>query len=514
MSESESSAIQIRWRLADLINQAGIRLDPNTSIPDLFINSITDDSRCVGNGSCFVAVRGTNHDGHAFVSQAARAGAAVLFVEREATSLKGTDVLRVADTREALARLAAAYYGLRDRSTRGVKLIGITGTNGKSTVAWMLRSILRAAEKSCALIGTIEYDLVTRCCPAPLTTPAAPALCEYLATARDAGAAWVVLEVSSHALDQRRCDGLAFAAGVFTNLSGDHLDYHGSMEAYFAAKRRLFDLLEPNAPAVVNRDDAAGRRLMANLRSPIVGFGLDASEAGDADVRATIRSATRYGTEINLAGRSFETTVNLSMIGRHNVQNALAAAATAEAIGIDHRAIRTGLEQLAGVPGRLQRVEPAGWPFSTFVDYAHTDAALDHVLQCLRPLTPKRLICVFGCGGDRDRTKRPRMAAAVGRHADLAWVTSDNPRTEDPEAILHDIVPGFGPKPHCRVEVEVDRARAIQAAITHARSGDTVLIAGKGHENYQLIGDQVLHFDDVEVARDCLRQTAAKEHVA
>ena len=309
MSESESSAIQIRWRLADLINQAGIRLDPNTSIPDVFIHSITDDSRCVGNGSCFVAVSGTNHDGHAFVSQAARAGAAVLFVEREATLPKGTDVLRVADTREALARLAAAYDGLRDRSTRGVKLIGITGTNGKSTVAWMLRSILRAAEKSCALIGTIEYDLITRCCPAPLTTPAAPALCEYLATARDAGAAWVVLEVSSHALDQRRCDGLAFAAGVFTNLSGDHLDYHGSMEAYFTAKRRLFDLLEPDAPAVINHDDAAGRRLMANLRSPIVGFGLDASEAGDADVRATIRSATRYGTEINLAGRSFETTV-------------------------------------------------------------------------------------------------------------------------------------------------------------------------------------------------------------
>lgn len=511
MSESDSSAIQIRWRLADLINQAGIRLDGNTSISDVFITSITDDSRCVRRGACFVAVRGTHHDGYAFVSHAARAGAAVLFVDREATQPKGTVVLRVADTREALARLAAAYYGLRGRSTDGVKLIGITGTNGKTTVAWMLRSILRAAEKSCALIGTIEYDLVTRCRPAPLTTPAAPALCEYLATARDAGAVWVVLEVSSHALDQRRCDGLAFATGVFTNLSGDHLDYHGSMENYFAAKRRLFDLLEPGAPAVVNHDDAAGRRLTANLRSPIVAFGLDAP---DADVRATIRSTTRYGTEINLAGRSFETTMHLSMIGRHNVQNALAAAAAAEAIGIDHRAIRTGLEQLAGVPGRLQRVEPAGWPFSAFVDYAHTDAALDHVLQCLRPLTPRRLICVFGCGGDRDRNKRPRMAAAVGRRADLAWVTSDNPRTEDPDAILRDILPGFGSRPRCRVEVEVDRARAIQAAITHARSGDTVLIAGKGHEDYQLIGDQVLHFDDTEVARDCLRQTAAMEHVA
>ncbi len=511
MNRPDSSALSRYRRLADLIANAEIKTCNRGSIPDVAVTSITDDSRRVSQGCCFVAVRGEHHDGHQFVQAAARAGAAVVLVEREVTPPSSTPVLRVADTHQALARLAAAFHDLRGGSACGLKLIGITGTNGKSTVAWMLRSILRAANQPCALIGTIEYDLITQRRPAPLTTPGAPALCELLAGARDAGAAWLLLEVSSHALDQRRCDGLAFAAGVFTNLSGDHLDYHGNMEAYFAAKRRLFDLLEAGAPAVVNRDDERGDWLATSLPAPIVGFGLDANEV---DVRATVRSMTRRGSEVTFIGRSFETALHLSLIGRHNVGNALAAAATAEALGIESEAIRDGLRLLTGVPGRLQRVEPEGWPFGVLVDYAHTDAALNNVLACLRPLTAGRLICVFGCGGDRDRTKRPRMAASVDRYADLAWVTSDNPRTEDPEAILGDIIPGFGPRPNCRIRVEVDRRRAIEAAIAQAREGDTVLIAGKGHEDYQLIGDKVLHFDDVEIARGCLEQITTGEQVA
>jgi UDP-N-acetylmuramoyl-L-alanyl-D-glutamate--2,6-diaminopimelate ligase len=497
------------WTLAELFARAGVRPAGERPLPSVTITSLTDDSRRVQRGGCYVAVRGSGVNGHDFIEAAFAAGARVVVAERGGPNPEGTVRVLVKDSRETLARLAAAYYGLRG-GAGCPRLIGVTGTNGKTTVAWLVRAILTAAGYPTALFGTIEYDLVAQQLRAPLTTPGSMDLCRYLAAARDAGAEFAVAEVSSHALDQRRCDGLPFTAGVFMNLSGDHLDYHETTEQYGAAKRRLFDLLDADGTAVVNRDDPMGRSLIEELNAPVVSFGL---ETNNCDVRATIRVTGRWGSEYILHGRSFETPVRLALVGRHNVLNALAAAATAEALGITPDAIHSGLEGVTGVPGRLQRAEPQGCPFSIFVDYAHTDAALQNVLQSLRPLTAGKLICVFGCGGDRDRSKRPRMAAVVGRLADVAYVTSDNPRTEDPRRIIEEILPGFDTSPQCRVEIEADRRRAVEAAIAEAQPGDTVLIAGKGHETYQLIADKVLPFDDIQVARECLSAEYVMENV-
>lgn len=503
MSTPSRAATPVDRRLPSLFGDAGVEVVEGRLPPDVRITSLAADSGSVERGSCFVAVRGVDVDGHDFVGPAASAGAAAIVVDRDVAVPEGVVRIRVEDTREALARLASAYYGLRGGTSTLPRLVGITGTNGKTTVAWLLRSILHAAHQPTALIGTIEYDLLNQRCAAPLTTPGPLDLCRHLAHARDAGATFAVLEVSSHALDQRRCDGLSFSAGVFTNLSGDHLDYHRSMEAYAAAKRRMFDLLAEDAVAVVNLDDAMGRALAEELVGPVVSFGLGTS---CADVTARIEAMDRTGSRLALRSRTFETSVRCALLGEHNVSNALAAVATAEALGIEADAICTGLASLPAVPGRLQRAEAPGLPFSVLVDYAHTDAALAHTLRAVRPLTPGRLICVFGCGGDRDRSKRPRMAAAVGELADIAYVTSDNPRTEDPTGIIDDILPGFGPSPACRVEVVVDRRSAIQTAIAEARPNDTVLIAGKGHETYQLVGNKVLAFDDLKVASECLNR--------
>lgn len=509
MNNPRDTQDQTGWDLPDLVTRGG--LTPREPVPPVRITALTDDSREVVAGGCFVAVRGTGFDGHRFIDAAAVAGAVAVVTDQDVELPRGMVEVRVADSREALARLAAVFHGVSGQTAASPCLIGITGTNGKTTVSWLLRSILRAAGQKAALFGTVEYDLVSRRLSAPLTTPSPLTLARHLAEARDAGATHAVIEVSSHALDQRRCDGLTFAAGVFTNLSGDHLDYHGTMEAYAAAKCRLFELLSPDGSAVVNADDAVGASLLDRLDSRRISFGLD---GGEADVSASILEMGVRGTRIALRGCSFEATFSLPLIGQHNVHNALAAAATAEAIGIAPDAIRDGLEGVTDVPGRLQRVEPVGWPFSVLVDYAHTDAALANVLAAVRPVTKGRLICVFGCGGDRDRSKRPRMAAAVGRVADLAVVTSDNPRSETPERIIDEIMPGFDAASNCVVERQADRRRAIETAIAMAAPGDAVLIAGKGHEDYQLVGDDVLAFDDAEEARRCLANAVAREEVA
>ncbi len=511
MTKPDVCTRQPRWRLSELFAQAGLAAETEGVPSDVTITSLTDDTRTTSPGACFVAIRGTAADGHQYVDAAVQRGAVAVVVSRHRAVPEGVVRVRVGDTPTTLAKLAAAYYGLREQQGGAQRLVGVTGTNGKTTVAWLLRSILREAGCSTALLGTIEYDLFSKRLPAPLTTPGAVSLCQHLATARDAGADYGVLEVSSHALDQRRCDGLSFSAAVFTNLSGDHLDYHVSMDAYAAAKRHLFDLLCPHGVAVVNQDDAFGRSLSSTLPGRVVSFGLDSQ---DAEVTARLHSVDRQGSDFVLRSRSFEVAVRLSLPGQHNVANAVAAAATAEVLGIAPDSIRRGLERTSGVPGRLQRAEPDGWPFSVLVDYAHTDVALENVLQALGPLTAGRVICVFGCGGDRDRTKRPRMGAVVGRLADVAYVTTDNPRTEDPQRIIDEILPGFGGSPTCRVSVQIDRRQAIEAAIADARPGDTVLIAGKGHEDYQLVGRDVLDFDDLQVARSFLEAESLAEGVA
>ncbi len=510
MKNSASAPPLVVRSLPELFARAGVCAVGGGDIPSATITSLTDDSRSVRPGACFVAVRGAGRDGHDFVPAAVTSGAAAIVVERDGPTPQGVALVRVADTRVALAKLAAAFY-LGDDAGSPLCMVGVTGTNGKTTVAWLLRSILRAAGRSPAMLGTVEYDLLGERRPAPLTTPGSIELCRHLATAREAGATHAVLEVSSHALDQYRCDGLRFAAGVFTNLTGDHLDYHRTMDAYFAAKRRLFEMLDPSAVAVVNLDDPMGELLLGSTTAPVVTYGI---ESPTADVRASIRGMDRRGTYFVLHGRTMELPVHTRLIGPHNVLNALAAAATAEAIGVSAEAIRGGLESVSGVPGRLERAEPPGWPYSVFVDYAHTDDALANVLRALRPLTAGELRCVFGCGGDRDRTKRPRMAATVGELSDVAYVTSDNPRTEDPHAIIDEILHGFSPSDECSIVVDVDRKRAIESALAEAEPGDTVLIAGKGHETYQLVGDRVLPFDDVEVARKWMDAAVLAEAVA
>lgn len=510
MSLPSRSTNSAHHALPALFAHAGIKSVGGAPIPDVSITSLAVDSRQVTPDCCFVAVRGVDSDGHDFVSAAAKSGASVIVADRELPVPASASVIVVEDTRVAIARLSAAFYGFSGGAPRGMRLVGVTGTNGKTTVAWLLRSIFREAGHRTALLGTIEYDLVAERLEAPLTTPGPLDLCRHLAAAREAGATFGVLEVSSHALDQRRCDGLSFCAAVFTNLSGDHLDYHGSMASYGKAKRRLFDLRTADGVAVVNIDDDMGRTLAAEFGESAISFALQNS---DAVVTARIEQLGRRESRFVLCGREFERLVRFPLLGRHNIENAIAAAATAEALGVDPDAIVDGLQRVQQAPGRLQHAEPEGCPFSVLVDYAHTDAALATALQAVRPLTRGRLICVFGCGGDRDRAKRPRMAAAVASCADVAFVTSDNPRTEPPQAIIDEILRGFGKSPSCRVEVEADRRRAIQAAIREARPGDTVLIAGKGHETYQLVGDKVLSFDDVAVARECLKSQCAAEEV-
>ncbi|HEY3242017.1 MAG TPA: UDP-N-acetylmuramoyl-L-alanyl-D-glutamate--2,6-diaminopimelate ligase [Phycisphaerae bacterium] len=505
------------WTLRSLVASAELRgVDP-ARLPDIPIEHICEDSRAVRRGSCFVAVRGTHSDGHAFINHAIASGASAIIVSRSgaesaavgahaAVSAIGAPVrepvlVEVDDTRAALSQLAATFWGVVEATRSGrLRLIGVTGTNGKSTTCCLIQSILKAAGHPTALLGTIRYDLIGEAVAADWTTPPATVLCESLARAVRFGATHAVMEVSSHALDQERCDGLTFTAGVFTNLTGDHLDYHHDAESYLRAKKRLFDCLPGTAVAVVNGEDSASMRLVENCAARLIRYGL---QAGALNVTARGLGVSTSGTEYQLHLVSGVTPVHSALIGRHNVMNTLAAAASAEALGASPEQIRAGLEAVRVVPGRLQRVETNGAGFSVLVDYAHTDDALVNVLSVLRPLTRGRLICVFGCGGDRDRTKRPRMAAAVERFADIAVLTSDNPRTEDPAAIIEEVRAGFGRPGEgraCRIEIDVDRRSAIQRALASAAPGDTVLIAGKGHEDYQIIGRQKFHFDDVEVA--------------
>ncbi len=489
--------------LSDLLDAAGvIPLDRSAVDPArVHVSAVTDDSRDVQPGSCFVAISGELNDGGAHVAEAVRNGAAAIVSPRPVEVPDGVSSIRVRDVRSALARLAAAFYGFAPGQRHdGMQLIGVTGTNGKSTTCMLLRGILSAAGHPTALLGTIRYDLVGETRTAPWTTPPPIALYGCLSTAVRHGATHAVMEVSSHALAQVRCDGHRFSTAVFTNLSGDHIDYHGDVATYVKAKKRLFDMLDAGATAVVNADDDRSSEMLADCKASVVRFALDVP----ADVGAEIRTASIDGSRFVLRSRWGDAPVSLSLPGRHNVANALAAAAAALSLGVDLADVCSGLESVARIPGRLQRVDTDGVDFNVFVDYAHTDDALVNVLSAVRSVTESRVICVFGCGGDRDRSKRPRMAGAVASRADVAIVTSDNPRGEDPDSIIEDVRAGFSSDGHCAVEVEPDRARAIEMAVRIARPGDTVLIAGKGHEDYQIIGDTRRHFDDVEVAGEAI----------
>ena len=435
---------------------------------DVIISDLACDSRTVTPGSLFVAVKGPSLDGHKYIGQAMNKGALAIVCEQP---VDGVPCIVVPDSRTALGQLAQAFYG---NPAKDLTNVAVTGTNGKTTFCYILRSILKAAGHESLMFGTTGHIVADEFIPALTTTPSPLELAKLMAQARDAGTKFAVLEASSHALDQQRLAGIEFDVAVFTNLTGDHLDYHGSMDEYLTAKAKLFEQLAPTATAVLNRADHASEQLAK--RTPAgkkIWYGL----TSPAEVRASELNITAAGSRFVLNLPDQELPVASHLPGTHNVVNCLAAAAAAVALDIKPESIVAGIERLECVPGRL---EPVPWtgPFSVLIDYAHTHDALANVLRAVRAITERELIVVFGCGGDRDRSKRPKMAAEACDLADRIFVTSDNPRTEDPEDIIRQIVAGLTSQARPRTQVITDRRQAIHAALASAQAGDVVLIAG------------------------------------
>jgi UDP-N-acetylmuramoyl-L-alanyl-D-glutamate--2,6-diaminopimelate ligase len=471
--------------------QGEIRGDAGTMVTDVVL-----DTRRVVPGALFCCVPGARVDGHDLAGKALDAGAAALCVQRPLDT--DAPQLVVGAVRDALAPLAATFF---QHPSDRFDLVGVTGTNGKTTTTYMLEAIFRAAGRVPGVLGTVEVRVGEERRPAVHTTPEAPDLQRLLADMADAGVQAAAMEVSSHGLALHRVDGTRFKAAIFTNLTQDHLDFHTDLDDYFLAKRRLFTP-EFTPLGVVNVDDLHGRLLAGTAGVATVTSGT----AADAEWRATEIAASLEGTSFRLRSPAGSRSVRLRLAGRFNVANALGALAAADVIGIDLDTAVGGLESLAGVPGRFERVD-AGQPFTVLVDYAHTPDSLDNVLQAARAVTGGRVIVVFGCGGDRDRAKRPLMGEIAGRLADVAVVTSDNPRSEAPEAIVAEVAEGVaqsaGPDGFL---VEVDRRAAIRTALAMAGPGDTVLLAGKGHEQGQeFAGGRKVPFDDRLVAAEELR---------
>ncbi|MHC5062534.1 MAG: UDP-N-acetylmuramoyl-L-alanyl-D-glutamate--2,6-diaminopimelate ligase [Planctomycetota bacterium] len=464
---------------------------------DLATESLAFHSSEVRPGTLFFAIKGTNEDGSAYAEDAIRRGA-VAVVAESAMNLK-VPVMVVADARKALAQTADYFYR---QPSRALPVVGITGTNGKTTVAHLVRHCLETDGKASGLLGTVGYEFGGRHIPATTTTPDPVRVQGYLREMADRHLSACVMEVSSHALVQERVHGVRFKMGVFLNLTQDHLDYHGDMDSYAMAKAQLFTSMTPDSVAVLNIDSPYSKLMYDSLPSGVLvrTFGRSA----DAMFRAENLQPTVDGTRFTLCMPKGKVDVFLRMPGEHNVQNALAAAATAHTLGVSELTIATALETARPVRGRLELVGCEGG-VRAFVDYAHTPDALEKVCSALRQLSSGKLTVVFGCGGDRDRGKRPQMAAAVARHADVAYMTSDNPRSEDPEQIISDMQEGLHGQGGRYYRV-VDRAEAIQQAIKNACEGEIVLVAGKGHETYQVLGDSVVPFDDREVALAALNR--------
>jgi len=455
------------------------------------ITGVSTDSRRLRRGELFVALRGGHADGRAFIEEALSRGAAAVLHEGGALpSDSGAPYVCVEDARDALALVSSRFYG---RPSERLTVTGITGTNGKTSTAYLLASMLEAAGKKTGIIGTIRYRIGERTKPALFTTPEPQDFQALLREMLDAGLSHVVAEVSSHALALRRVDHTRFSVAVFTNLTRDHLDFHRDMDDYFDAKKRLFtELLDKDGTAVINLDDPYGMRLGQLLRGRVLTYGAD----GGADLHGEDISVNDRGIAFNISYKGERHRVESKLLGAPNVQNILAAAGAAVALGMPWDAIVSGVAGLAGVEGRFERVD-LGQDFLLIVDYAHTDDALRRLIYSAKEITRGRVITVFGCGGDRDRGKRPLMGAAASELSDLVIVTSDNPRSEDPLAIIREIESGIGRKNY---RVVPDRAEAIEEAVRLAKASDTVLIAGKGHEDYQLIGAERHHFSDREVA--------------
>ncbi|MBI4843326.1 MAG: UDP-N-acetylmuramoyl-L-alanyl-D-glutamate--2,6-diaminopimelate ligase [Nitrospirae bacterium] len=469
---------------------------------NISVSGIAYDSRSVDKGFLFVAVRGAVLDGHDFIKDALTKGAVAVITERPIAGLyeslppflmNSVSCVEVSDSRSALASVSARFYG---EPSRRLSLVGITGTNGKTTTSFITRSILEAGGRKTGLIGTLRY-ITGRTVEAVRTTPESLDLQRYLKEMADNGMGYGVLEVSSHALELHRVDGCAFRVAAFTNFTQDHLDFHGSMEDYLSAKSRIFGYLAEDGYAVLNHDDPALREIEEGLGCNVITCGLlegAAIRAGNIDDSAGI------SFDINTPRSAFRVTSRFS--GRFNVYNILMAAAIAYALGVDDEAIKEGISAAEPVKGRFEKVDE-GQPFNCIVDYAHTDDALRMLINEARNFTTGRIITVFGCGGDRDRSKRGLMGSAASELSDLVIVTSDNPRSEDPLSIIDDIMKGIKGKNYA---VEPDRRAAINEAVSAAKAGDTVIVAGKGHEDYQEIKGVRHPFSDKEVLRDVLRK--------
>ncbi len=514
--------------MADLIaalEAHGLAVHVNEPVsPDRLVTGLAYDSRRVRRGDGFVALVGQHRDGATFAADAAARGASVILAESTAPAGSAVPWVRVSDARLALAILADEF---NRHPSRELAVIGITGTNGKTTTGYLLASIFDHAGLNCGLLGTVVYRVGREEREASRTTPESSDLQALLREMVDAGCRACAMEVSSHALSLKRAEGIQFSAGVFTNLTRDHLDYHGDMESYFRAKRRLFEMLPPGTPAIVNLDDPKGQALAGFVPRPVT-YAVNQP----AEVTPGPLSFSLDGLTFDIRTPRGLIQCRSHLVGRPNVYNILAAVATAVAFDLPFSAIEGGLRDLNGVPGRFEIVSAAADEVTAVVDYAHTDDALRNLLDTARPLAAGRLITVFGCGGDRDRTKRPLMGAVARRLSDLVIVTSDNPRTEDPARIIEEIKTGLVP-PSERPGVSdvtsrrdprgeaipgylalIDRRAAIERAIELAQPGDLVLIAGKGHEKHQVIGERVLPFDDAAVAREALSKRRTRSRVS
>lgn len=482
---------------------------------DTEITGLCYDSRCVQPGNAFFALSGLVHDGHQFIDDAVRRGASVVFTQRECLSLNGVTEALVGNARQAMALAAQAFYG---DPTRDMAVVGVTGTNGKTTISYVLEAILRKAGLAPAVVGTVNYRYGQYEFPAPHTTPEATELLSRIAEFKRLGARSLALEVSSHALEQYRVDGIHFQVGVFSNLSPEHLDYHLNMESYFKSKCRLFQhlLKQDNGRAVVNIDDDYGMRLME-----LVPGAMTCGHQSQAEIHPIALSTTLEGIRGRIATPAGELNLTTGLLGEYNVENLLCCIGAAVALGLPIGTIEQGLAEAPPVPGRLERIENELGAV-ILVDYAHTGDALKRVLVALRSLEPQRLITVFGCGGDRDRSKRPIMGDVAARFSDITVATSDNPRTEEPLTILEDIRAGLSrvhPYEWALAEARQsdgsgyvmipDRREAIGFAVSILRPGDLLLVAGKGHEDYQILGTEKVHFDDREEIRSALQREGA-----
>ena len=468
---------------------------------DLEIGDVRDDSRAVARGDLFVATRGQTVDGHDFLGAAAARGAVAAVVDADAAQGFPGVRVRVQGATRALALIAANRWG---RPADAMTMIAVTGTNGKTTTTFLVEGLVRAAGGAPGVIGTVQYRFGTKQYQAPFTTPTPLVLHATLAEMRDAGVTHVAMETSSHALELGRLDGVRYRVAAFTNLTQDHLDFHGTMQAYAESKARLFrEHLTRDGVGVINMDNEWGAFMLQEVR----GRALAVATSGVPEILVMGSTQTVDGIDAQLMTPIGAVRVRSPLIGAFNLENLAVAVGIGVGLGLDAETIARGLGGVRGVPGRLERVDHDRG-FGVFVDYAHTPDALERVMAALRPLTRGRLIVVFGCGGDRDKTKRPKMGRAVARDADLPIVTSDNPRTEDPRAIVDMILDGVREVRQEGFLVEVDRRQAIAAAVAAARPGDVVLIAGKGHEDYQIVGKEKHHFDDREEARAALAKLA------